>query len=183
MRQVIKTVYTYDELSDEAKENARNWFREGQDFESDFVMDDAKQIAELFGLDIKNIYYSGFWSQGDGASFNGYYSYKKGALKAIKDYAPKDTELHKIVAQLQELQRRNFYRITANIKQSGNYCHEMTMSCDSENDDLIESLRAYAKWIYRSLEKEYEYQFSDDAIADSILANEYEFNENGEYAK
>jgi hypothetical protein len=38
------------------------------------------------------------------------------------------------------------------------------------------------RWIYKSLEREYNYLTSDEAVAESLDANEYdfEFNEDGE---
>ena len=36
-----------------------------------------------------------------------------------------------------------------------------------------------ARWLYRQLEAEYDYLTSDEAIDDSIIANEYTFTENG----
>ena len=35
----------------------------------DSVLDDFRTVAARFGIDIRDIYYSGFWSQGDGACF------------------------------------------------------------------------------------------------------------------
>ena len=36
------------------------------------------------------------------------------------------------------------------------------------------------KWIYRALEKEYEYQNADEQIGENIIANVYDFTEDGE---
>ena len=114
MRDITTTVYQYHELSDEAKEKARDWFREvsaGDDFFSESVFEDAATIADLMGLDIRQthvkrgdgsshwnpvIYWSGFCSQGDGACFEGSYRYKPGSVKAVTDYAPLDDELQRI---------------------------------------------------------------------------------------
>lgn len=96
------TTYSFDELSDKAKEKAREWFRSGDDFSiyAEDVVADAKAIGKIMGIDIKDVYYSGFWSQGDGASFTGRWAYKNGSVKVIKSYAPQDTELHRIAAEL-----------------------------------------------------------------------------------
>lgn len=99
--QIIETKgYTFNELSEEAKEKAREWYRKVEDFSfyAETVIDDAKTIAKLMGININNVYYSGFWSQGHGACFEGTYTYKAGSVKALKDYAPLDTELHAIAA-------------------------------------------------------------------------------------
>src|SRR3546814_2772659 len=53
---------------------------------------------------------SDLWNQGDGACFEGNYSYARGASAAIRRYAPKDVELQRIADALGAIQRRNFYQ-------------------------------------------------------------------------
>lgn len=194
MKTIEIQVYEFDELTEDAKENARQRFRDvSQEFyEAEYVIDDAKTIGSLFGLDIKHVFYSGFYSQGDGACFEGSYEYKKGGLKEVKEYAPKDAELHEIVADLQELQRKNFYQLSAATKQYGFYSHSGCMVVDvwdnrtgghadrETTESMTDILRLFADWIYTSLENEYEYQDSDVVIDENIRANEYDFDENGE---
>jgi hypothetical protein len=198
MRQITTNLYRFSELSDSAKETARNWYRENAlDYEwYDFTIEDAKEIGKLFGLEIDKIYFSGFWCQGDGASFTGSYSYAKGALKAVKAYAPTDTELHSIVSDLQSIQTRNFYSLGASISVSGHYSHSGSMSfttygdCKLDYHDITESdesaltdqLRYFADWIYKRLYDEYYYLMSDECIDETIEANEYEFTESGDIA-
>lgn len=205
MRTIEQTVFKFSELTDSAKEKAREWWRTTSDIELDHVIDDAATVADLFGLDIRKktvrlmngktraepqVYWSGFWSQGDGASYEGAYAYCTGALHSVKNYAPQDTALHAIVRRLQKVQARNFYRLTAEIDQSGNYCHEMTMRFDvSRTDDapvsdddaeeLSDCLRDFARWIYRALETEWEYQASDEVIDELMEVNGYEFDGEG----
>ena len=158
----------------------------------DFVYDDAKQIGKIIGIDIDKIYFSGFCSQGDGACFEGSYSYAKGSVKNIKAYAPKDTELHQIALDLSKAQRKRFYELTANVKQSGHYMHEMctdirvydsdSVFCDVDadtDDSITEPLRDFMRWIYKQLESGYDYLNSDEAVTESIKINEYEFDEDG----
>jgi hypothetical protein len=38
------------------------------------------------------------------------------------------------------------------------------------------------RWIYRQLEAEYDYRMSAESVEESILINEYEFDENGRNA-
>lgn len=197
-----KTVYKFDELSDKAKEKARDWYRQfvfsdSNDWEH--VYSDAAAIAELMGIDIATrgkhnepiIYFSGFSSQGDGACFEGSYRYKKGSVKAVKDYAPQDTELHRIVKTLADIQRKNFYRLYATMSHRGPYYHSGCMSVnveDSENqyrdigdaeNEITQLMRDFADWIYDQLEKENDYQSEDETIDENIRANEYEFDEDG----
>ncbi len=200
-----RTIYTFDELSDDAKERARDWWREleAQDFESDYIFEDAERVAKILGIDIEQnpvklygggtsykptIYYSGFCSQGDGACFVGHYSYAKDSRKAIREYAPQDETLHRIADDLFDVQRKNFYRIEARAKHRGHYYHTGCMSIDVYNehapdanaqDAIAQSLRDFADWIYKTLEAEYNYRMSDESVDESIKCNEYEFTEDG----
>ena len=182
------TTYSYEELSEQAQKNARNWYREhGLDYEwYDSVYEDAKMCAALVGIEIDRIYFSGFWSQGDGACFEGAFTYKPGLLKAIKEYAPNDRELLGIAKELQKVRYKG---ITATVKHSGRYYHEMCTNINVYLDDgyvnedieseITDLLRDFMRWIYKRLEMEYEYLSSDESVAGSILANNYEFTEDG----
>lgn len=200
-------IYTFEELSEEAQAKAIEWYlSDDVGFDSwDHVYDDADAIGKILGIEIDqrtgkngkgetiqtgpNIQFSGFWSQGDGASYAGFYSYAKGSRKAIRDYAPEDTRLHRIADELARLQKPYFYGLTASITQDGRYFHT-SASVDHETvevpervaDDLEELLQDFAHWIYRTLKKEYEYQTSEAVVRENIIANEYEFTEDGEIA-
>lgn len=186
----IKT-YSFNELSEEAQQTAiEKLYDINVDLDDwgEYILDDAKEIGQLIGIAIKNIYYSGFYSQGDGACFEGYYHYQIGGLKALKEYAPEDKELHRIAQELQELQKRNFYKLEASVKQSGHYSHDGCTVIDAgydvaweTTDALSELLRDFMKWIYRQLEQEYEFQTSEEQIRETILANDYQFNINGTF--
>lgn len=91
-----------------------------------FVFDDFERIGKILGVRFATrivplygggtrqkprIWFSGFWSQGDGACFEGEYEYAKAAPKHIRAYAPKDAELHRIADALQSIQRLNFYQL------------------------------------------------------------------------
>jgi hypothetical protein len=188
MRTIETQVFTFAELSDSAKEYARNEYRKHNlDYDWwDCVYDDAKTIGALFGLDINRIYFSGFWSQGDGAAFNASYSYKSGGLKAVMQYAPQDSKLHGIVARLQDVQRKAFYRLHASCEQTRgnnirvNVDNDSRDPTDDEEDIISSELNDFAHWIYSRLESEYEYLQSDQVIDESMVANEYEFTANGE---
>lgn len=188
--------YQYAELDDAAKEKARDWYRsasEGDSFWSESALEDAATIGEILGIDFEDrngkpaIYFSGFSSQGDGACFEGYWSYKPGMLKAIAADYPNDGELHRIAKELSSIARRTFYTASARITHSGHYYHSGCMSVDVQNDKgqdveeaLKQAMRDFADWIYNSLEMEWNYQNSDDAVAEAIEANEYEFTKEGE---
>ena len=206
MPEIIETtVYRLDELSDTAKTKARAWYRDGGfDYDSyDAVYEDFQRIAEILGIRFKTrtvrlygggsrreprIFFSGFWSQGDGACFEGYYSYRKHSPSEIRSYAPLDTTLHGIADALQAVQQRNFYQLRAEATHRGHYYHEYCMSISVTRDSptyqdmtadaeeiVIEALRDLARWLYLQLEREYDYLTSDEVIDEAIVANEYTF--------
>ena len=210
MPQIVETtVYTIDELSDAAKENARIWYRHQglHDDWYDFVYEDFETICKILGVtlatttvrlygggtrDKPRIYWSGFACQGDGASFQGWWSHARGARKAIREHAPKDEELHRIADLLQETAKRNFYQLGATVRHRGRYCHEYSMAIEVERDSptwqpmtdgaedaVIEALRDLARWLYRQLEREYEHQTSDEAVDEIVSANEFIFTADG----
>lgn len=203
------TVYDFHELSDAAKDKARAWFREGVgDWEwYDFIFDDFEEICRLLGVDLRTrpvrlmgggtrqkpcIYFSGFCSQGDGACFEATYAYEKGAARRIRAYAPKDNGLHGIADRLQHVQRANFFQLGADIRHRGRYCHAHAMDITVERDSphwqamtddaeetVTQSLRDLAHWLYRQLEREWDYMMSDEYADEGITANEYTFTEGG----
>ena len=195
MKKRTITIYEYDDLGERAKEHAIDNIRYNGYLDYDWhdgVYEDSKQIGKILGINIDEIYFRGFSSQGDGACFVGEYDYKIGSTKEIREYAPLDTTLHGIADNLCAIQRNRFYKISATIKHSGHYYHSGCTDIDVHHDDyclyynddcvneLIEVLRDFMNWIYRTLEKEYEYLNTDEQIEEFIRANGYEFKDNGE---
>ena len=210
MPEIIETtVYQLHELSDAAKDKARGWYREvGFDFDwYDAVYEDFERICAILGVSLATrnvrlvvggvrpkpcIWFSGFWSQGDGACFEGHYRHAKGAGPHIRAYAPQDAELQRIADSLQAVQRRNFYQLRATVTHRGRYHQEHCMAICVERDGptgrdmtrdaediVIEAMRDLARWLYRQLEREYDDQTSDASIDDVICANAYTFTEEG----
>lgn len=210
MPEVIETtVYTFEELDERSKERARDWYRQAsaQDDWYEFVFDDFERICELLGVVLATrpvrlhgggtrqkpcIWFSGFASQGDGACFEGSYSYRKGASRAIRAYAPRDVRLAAIADQLQQIQRRNLYALEARLTHRGRYYHEHSMEISVERnsdrfqpptadaeDGVSEALRDLARWLYRQLEQEYDHQMSNEVVDEGIIANWYTFTEAG----
>ena len=208
-RTVETVVYELEELSEAAKESARAWYRETclEHEWYDFVFEDFGTICRIFGVTLRtspvklmgggtrenpHIWFRGFASQGDGASFEGQYCHARGAAGAIRAHAPKDEELHRIADELQAVQKRNFYQLNTVIRTRGNYCHEHSMAIEVERDSptwqpmtdgaedaVIEALRDLARWLYRQLEREYDYLTSDAAVDESIGVNQYTFTAQG----
>jgi hypothetical protein len=171
---IATTVYTFAELSDAAKEKARDWYREGAFYYDwyEFVFEDAKKCGRT--------------------CFEGRYSYAKQSAKKIREYAPKDNTLHSIADALQAIQSARFYHLEARVKQSGHYSHEFCTDIDVfdgstgdyativDHDAIANELRRFMKWIYRQLEAEWDYLNSDESVDEMINANEYTFTESGQ---
>lgn len=200
-----KTVnlFTFNELSDSAKEKARAWWREGSNddsFWSECVIDEAKEQAKNMGLEIDEVYFRGFWSQGDGACFEGtWHACDVKAGETAKDWgdSPATKEIRRIAAEFEET-AKNFPNASFSVKHSGHYSHEfcttfnVSLGEDEDNGsisqeewsraegDLIETARDYMRWIYKQLEKEYEYQNSDEVIDELLESNGYTFRIDGE---
>jgi hypothetical protein len=54
--------------------------------------------------------------------------------------------------------------------------------CEIGDDEVASVFESFNNWIFSSLRKEYEYLSSDEAVYESLLSNEYEFNEDGSKA-
>lgn len=166
----------------------------------DSIHDDFNAICKRMGIDLdkREPSFSGFWSQGDGASFTGSFSgsIADRAAEEIRNYAPLDTELHRIADEL-TLIGRIYYRAYARIgRPYGNhYCHQYTMHVtdleplEGDADDwandiheaveqgLQELFRDLAGWLYDVLEREYDHCTSDEEVWESIVANELHLEE------
>jgi len=205
-RTIEKTLYQFSELSDEAKEKAREWYRSTADSNDlDSVIEDFARIAEIIGIELDthsvklygggsrqdpDIYYSVSYSQSDYAALAGTWKYKKGAAKAIRQYAPADKVLHAIADDWQALNKRYFYRLRAVCSErrgsqyaevyrgySSRYDEEaVDREIEREAENLVDRL---ASWLYNSLRAECDYQSSDEYVDELITSNEYEFDKNG----
>lgn len=155
-RTIEVQLYKFDELSDKAKETARQWWR---DLESaDFgghgeLWEPAQTAAQILGITFDDravplhgggtriepkIWYSGFWSQGDGASWEGRYEYAKGCAKKIRAEFGDDPKLYAIADELTAIQKANGYRLTARVKTSGQEVHDGAMDIEVfKGDDEI----------------------------------------------
>jgi hypothetical protein len=227
MRTIETTVFKFTELGDAAKERAREWYRRGlgeDNYFAESVIEDAAIIADLMGIDLRKrsvrlmgggtrqepaIHWSGFWSQGDGACFEGDWhacNVKPGAVAAHVGDSEQCREVKRIAAELERL-ALEWPDLRFVCRHSGHYSHEHSVSfdvdgltkgdgegdfrdltaeeqasADSTEEDLKEAARDFMRWIYRQLEQEYEYTRSDEQVDESIIANEYEFTEDGERA-
>jgi len=187
-----RTLYQFAELSEDAKGTARNWFRGCIEPDELPDYDDWQTIARILGIEFKTerVPLMGgstrhdpviYWALNpDSAAFAGWYSYAKGAPKAIRAHAPQDETLHTIADTLQSVQRRNFYRITATCETRGR--DGTSQRVESDCEDIAEPLTDFAHWIAMQVSAQWDYLNSDEYVDDCILCNEYEFDSEGNIA-
>lgn len=204
-RIIEQTVYTLAELKEvnprgfeAALQKLGEWVTEGADW-FEFVIDGwQEKLAELgFGYYSEGrtggraeIQFSGFWSQGDGASFT--------APVDLPLFIEKHYEGHEAARLLRIVEAAD---ASAKITRgSSRYAHELTVGVEfapwwmttedrplkrykraliALEENLIETARGYMQDIYRDLEAEYDYRTSEEALLEMAEANEYEFYSDG----
>lgn len=209
---ITKVVYYFDELEAKAKDRARQWCREWMccdDTWYDSTFEDVQEVFKLLGVivstseqhfvradrtvghvTVPDIYFSGFYQQGDGASYAGSYEYAQDSLKAVQGYAPQDTELHRIASELDRLNAAHGLLRATIPRGRGTARHSCAMSFEVYTSDggsagdrvaeaLAELLRDLANWVYKQLKADFEYQMSDENVDETLRINEYEFDEQG----
>lgn len=148
------------------------------------------------GIDVVRMYFSGFWSQGDGACFEGGFD----DVRLFIESHFKDTDYPMIRKLLDE-----GGSVAINCTHSGHYYHENCTRFSIGADELqycmdmptefhgqvvesmdkklsvevtdfesasIEIFKGYMRDLYRRLEKEYDGLTSDEAVAEAIIAND-----------
>jgi hypothetical protein len=204
MRTIQKTVYNFNELSDEAKEKAINSFRNDPidfEFEADSVMDNWKERLQEIGFEDAEIQYSGFYHQGDGASFVSDIDIHKvfNAMVQCDKINREKVLLYNKVLYMDELKIVELLYMVYRI--DSRYCHENTVAVDSDSefylnecpdaydyfdkifeqlrDDIQDYVHELCQEIFFDLRRSYEYIQSDEYISETICINEYEFYEDG----
>lgn len=161
----------------------------------DCVYSDVTEDMKAIGIGVRRMYFSGFWSQGDGACFMG----NLDNTRAYLDHHHQDQ--YPMIRKLLEHGGEVYVR----CDQSGHYHHEMCTSfwvdadtltgilpqptefhvqiadqwqdllakeMDDFETDVTEQWRTYMRDLYRKLEEEYDHLTSDEAVWDTIEANE-----------
>lgn len=204
MKTIQKTIYTFDELDEKAKEKAINSFREDPidfEFEADAVMEYWKDKLQEIGFEDAEIAYSGFYHQGEGASFTSDINVPKVISSMIycNEINSKRTLLYDKLLKLDEIKVIELIYIV--YRTSNHYSHEMTVSVDSDSDfylnecpkaydyfhdrfeelrdDIQEYMRSICQSIFFDLRNSYEHIQSDEYISENIRNNEYEFYADG----
>lgn len=153
MKTIKTKVYTFDELSDDAKEVARNWCHE---FVADYDWWDAiYEDAKTIGLKL--------------TSFN---------LDRNRHATGQLLENTEIVA-INIL--KNHGTMTDTYKLADSFLHDFKKAkTEEEREQLSEEFERNLLEEYSIiLQKEYEYMYSDEYVDEIIKANDYTFLENG----
>lgn len=145
---MTETTYTFEELRPDAQTRAiADWAENGLHYEWwDSVYETAKEDGKERGFEIDDIRFSGFWSQGDGASWTGrvravpYLDWKLATLD------PNDPRFGPWTV-LREIADNNFLIRSIEISRGGGmHVHENTMKTDDDSsyyasydpDDYVE---------------------------------------------
>jgi hypothetical protein len=216
--------YSFEELSPEAQEKALDTFR---DINTDYdrwhepILEGfIEDMMEEFGVDIGigEIFYTGFYSQGDGASFRGGVDDEEKFFKNAlglksseyldmgEEEKSDDEDLVNLMGDLRNIGFDNRERLKPEdfyiqfTKSSSRYEHSNTMDIQLEVDSFeidddderdfqpfvdnienksLEWAREKADELYSSLYKYYEELQEDDEVKETIIANDYQFNEDG----
>ena len=139
-------------------------------------------ICPHFGLTVnyKDVEFSGFWNQGDGASYTGLFYLSDVNAEALKQSLPTAVELHQLVDELAELAESHPEIQGSVTRLSSRYSHSNTMIigeyssgnsyCDEDTSvfesaeaetTLIRIFRELADWLYSRLNAEYDFQLAD----------------------
>ena len=155
MRQQTVNLYQFSELSEDAKENAREWYRQNLDYPwGDESMNSIKVFCDEFGASIKDYSIGAFChsyidTDAENANFRGL------KLKTVKrDYMPTGYCLDCALWN-------TFYD---EFKRTGDALYAFNEAIDAAVKEIREDA---------------EYQYSDDAVDEMLTINEYEFTENG----
>lgn len=205
MAHIKVKVYKFKQLSDKAKDRVRQWYAETLDYDWwELVYDQFIEEMAEYGIDIatKDIHFSGFWSQGDGAAFStqmgssDIVKYLK-AHKLTKKYWALYCNLVKENIDLGlaiKESPRGYYMFLSyqgfenyhDLNAYSDYLQENYKAYDKINqqasdlaDDILEYCQDRATDLYKRLEEEYDYLVSDESIKDSCKANGWRFTEDG----
>jgi hypothetical protein len=182
MRTEQVKIYKFEELSDEAKEKAIEEFR-GTNLDSDwwdFIYEDARNVdLKITGFDT-----------GRGNRINiEFYGLAKDTAESILREHGDDTETYKLAKEF--IKTNNFLQNTIEVYtelleetelgyEQERYAENLKFHDDKMGSLSDEFLKDLGEECLSILKDEAEYLQSDEAIIETIEANEYEFLQDGE---
>ena len=206
MEQIVIKAYTYNELSDDAKEKAREWYKkDGNYIDAYMITEDMKQTLEDAGLADFDVLWSLSYCQGDGVAIDGrvnveaFIKSQRFLAKEVPGYKGKTKERYatlligsETVDKMQKLVD-NGVQLDITIKHVGRYSHANSMSVSVEHDsdemapevdqNIREAFEGYVKQVCRTLERDgyawIEWQGSDECVKETLLAHGWLFTAEG----
>jgi hypothetical protein len=158
-RDMLIQVYQFDELSESAKERARDWWRDGMEFAwRDESLDSIRTFCAQFGIELRA------WS--------------------IGPYYPIDYSLSEYGnANFRGMKLRDFTR----ENYPTGYCLDASLSIAfydtfKKTGDAKHAFECAIETGFRDWREDMEYQLSDESVDEALVCNEYEFTENGKLA-
>lgn len=184
------TVYDFAELAEDVQEHVLNHFRDiNTNYEwYDSVYDYWTDKLEGYGFIAPKIYFSGFWSQGDGACFDAEIDLDRAFDRYLEEFPLSHAEgfrafLYECEARIVTTNHRYSHWNCRSIEyDSGHSGRCLNSKLDRFIGWLEEKRKEFSQAIYRELESEYNYLTSDEAVKESIDANDYEFTATGKVA-
>jgi len=191
MQTISVKLFSINELSENARQRAIEKYRSNCDVELDSTVEYIEEILTCLGFESPKIAYSGFCSQGDGLSFvSENWQYKKGMLDKLGKITQEICFLN-VSKQLQVMAKNTGYKLQFSVKRTSNlYSHENTVqiennpysdfSLSADQDEILTTLKnCLCRVFYRMLEKDYDYQLSDEYIIENLQANNVMFLSSG----
>lgn len=191
---IERCLYHYEDLCEEAKERAREWYSgtlpDDFQFHAESEVDFLVLAGSLLGISFMKkeaVYSVDLWNSGRCFFVvKGMYDYQKGWKKKIrKEFGGEILEeLEKIGMRLQNAQKRAFYAITGclyvtNFRSYGQGV-ELDDTTEEIREEITQGIRDFCDFCTSRMVALLEYVESEEYITDQIIANEYTFNEDGE---
>ena len=138
MPEIIEiTVYAYAELSPQGRQAAQSAYNEPEDYWYEGIKEDYEERGQERGFDVEDIQWSGFHSQGDGASWTGQINIVPFLAYHLK---PDDPAYSRYMVLIELVENGFTSRRFEVSRNSHMYNHDRTMRV--EREDLID----FANW-------------------------------------
>lgn len=157
MRTIEKTIYKFEELDEFAKSRAREYFRNNGEYPWwDEVKSSLREFCDEFGISILD------YSIGGRGSF----------IRTNADNS--------------HFRGRKLSQFDRELMPTG-FCFDCSLRYTfadewKKSGDALESFKSALESFLHEVENDIDYQYSDEAVEESIKANEYEFDEGGHLA-
>lgn len=192
MRVIETKVYTFDELDERAKEKAREWMREGFDYLwAGEVYETLKAFESVFPVTARD------WQYGPGdyqvtAHYTGDYNAEELTGLRLRTYLLNN--YGHILTTAKTIRKGWTGKSRKSKCQKEESSCPLTGVCFDEsalapirkfikkpdNTTFSELLAECLDSLFTDASNDWEYQLTDESIDETILANEYEFTEDGE---